>query len=133
MDKIKEKDDLNNNGIYVCPYGIWNFGIYDKKYWISQNGKIKLLDKKVDKNYYERYWIIFQEKYYPLLGIRGNEWYPLIDEDEDEEQLFYVHDNYDSIQKKYNTYLTSSNNVMNDSSKFLNYLEIYYNKTYMDL
>ena len=159
INKIN-KDNIEKCGIYVCPFGHWNFEIvkfnlcYDSKermyyklepnpsnniiYFISDNGDIE------KKNSFEiiSSGYISKSYQYPLFGICDEKWYPLLTEYENQNDLFYTFDNiellsnfYSSNVYKYPGY-TSSFYVKEpyvDSTKFKNFIEKYYPYSFSEL
>ena len=132
--KIDWKINLEKNGIFVCPFGYWNYQIVKYKmdldknsikynklepnppnnfiYFISENGEI---DKK--QNTFEKISGFFYKSYqFPLFGICKNEWYPLIPNYENENELFYTFEDYKSFL---NLYISN----INDLSKFKKVIE----------
>ena len=148
-DKIKESNELKNKGIYVCPFGHWNFNIVEytlknqdnyynyvlnplpftnKRFYISEDGIISELE--YDKNYnQERAFKSgvygFRNDNYALFGTCENEWYPLITDYEDD--LFETHI-FESLKQKYNYYIQKKS-----EAKFVEYLKNYFPVTYEDL
>ena len=135
-NKIKIKNDFTKNGIYICPFGFWNFEMinYEKenhyykvdpipqneeRYFITQEGEISLVTDK-EEDYYKRNGFLWLNKtyYYPLLCICGNQWYPLIAEYE--EDLFETQENIESLERQYHS----------GYNGFKDYLSKYYSKTY---
>ena len=132
--KIDWKINLEKNGIFVCPFGYWNYQIVKYKmdldknnikyyklepnppnnfiYFISENGEI---DKK--QNTFEKISGFFYKSYqFPLFGICKNEWYPLIPNYENENELFYTFEDYKSFL---NIYMSE----ISDLSKFKKVIE----------
>ena len=162
-DQIKEDNQINSEGIYIFPFGFWNYQIvkYNKKYdyesgsgyyytlepipknnkifFINNNGNIEQQDDNFQSYSYRdwKYLGLNKVNSFPLFGICKNEWYPLIVEYEEPDELFGTHLNIDSLNNKYQTfkyYYTYKNNKRHyyyiDEWKFLQYLEKCYPETY---
>jgi hypothetical protein len=153
-DIIKDKLSFSDNEIYVCPFGIWNFQTVkyikeynnsykeynyrveplqknEKIYYISNDGKISLDRKK------STYFNFFGIKNYPLFGICGKEWYPLINENEKEELFFIAHEDinklkkiYLSMNKGYISFKHYKNEYFLESDNFSRYLYDYFPETF---
>ena len=158
-----KRDNIDNYGIYVCPFGHWNYQIvkYEKKfdnkqrmfyklepipsnnniYFISDSGEIEQKD-----NFEINSSGFFSKSYqFPLFGTCGEEWYPLISEYESKNDLFCIH-NKESLSKVYNStvfknpgYYSYYGHIYTyippsiDSSEFKKYIEKYYPHSYLEL
>ena len=147
---IKDKNQITNDSLYVCPFGFWNYQLvkYIKEYdnnnnryyyrlepnpennkiiFVSQEGKmIEEKTKFQDYSYRSGFFWKNKTNNYALIGICGKEWYPLIVDYEKEVDLFNIY-RYDfkSLKHKYNSFKTYK-----DYDEYYYYNYNYYNNNY---
>ena len=122
---IKEKSEIKQRiGIYICPFGFWNYQIAKIK---SENNSFKLDENlEINKQEYKLYsiseesiiseikeenfqkrifWNIFTgKKDFPLFAIYKKEWFPIFQGDDDEEDLFKVFNDRKLFEKEMENY-----------------------------
>ena len=149
LEKIENTEQINYKDIYIFPFGYLDYQIslYIKKkdlngeyyildptpknnkiFFIDNNGIIKNNDENFQNYSYRGGFLwINKIKNYSLFGICQNEWYPLIIEYEDYNELFGTFSSKNELKnfyKKYNYYYTY------DDYAFINYLQKMYPSTY---
>jgi len=153
-NKITDKyKSIKKEGIYIYPFGYWNYYMakYIKEkdnykrsyykldpippnnhiYFISENGKIT--EKNNFKDFSERSGYLWNKKidYFPLFGVIDNIWYPLINEYEDEDELFGTFNDDKELLDKFNYF--KENSLESYRTNFKNFIEKNYPETYENL
>ena len=100
-------------------------------YFISENGKI--IEKNNFKDFSERSGYLWNKKidYFPLFGVIGNNWYPLINEYEEEDELFGSFNDDKELSDKFNYF--KENSLESNTNNFINFIEKNYPESYENL
>ena len=100
-------------------------------YFISENGKI--IEKNNFKDFSERSGYLWNKKidYFPLFGVIGNNWYPLINEYEEKDELFGSFNDDKELSDKFNYF--KENSLESYTNNFINFIEKNYPESYENL
>ena len=116
--QIENNSDLSKDKIYLCAFGFWNYQMFKYNYNslddIPKNNKIYSISREGEIFEQEN----FDNNNYAIFGIRGNEWYPLIDYKK-ENDLFNVISDYDYFKK-----------TLKKQKDFKQYLKLNFPETY---